>query len=85
MHLKITKHGRFCKQKQPTPYQTHVELKDNSNVSNSVKALHVHWSQLYACKLRGTLIADIHTKVTLVSTTGFASQVSVQFSTVFNK
>ena len=30
MHLKLTKHGRFCKQKQLTPYQTHIESKDNS-------------------------------------------------------
>ena len=22
MHLKLTKHGRFCEQKRPTPYQT---------------------------------------------------------------
>ena len=32
MHLKLAKHGRFCKQKQPTPYQTHDELKDNSSI-----------------------------------------------------
>ena len=31
MHLKLAKHEKFCKQKQPTPYQTHDELKDNSN------------------------------------------------------
>ena len=40
MHLKLTKHGRFCKHKQPTPYQTHVELKDNSIVwTLSMKSL----------------------------------------------
>ena len=32
--LILAPHGRFSKQKQPTPYQTHVELKDNSNVTN---------------------------------------------------
>ena len=31
MHLKLAKQRKFCKQKQPTPYQTHDELNDNSN------------------------------------------------------
>jgi hypothetical protein len=28
---KLTKHGRFCKQNNQLPTQTHVELKDNYN------------------------------------------------------
>ena len=33
MHLKVTKHGRFCKQKNQLPTKTHDELKDNSNIT----------------------------------------------------
>ena len=32
----LTKHGRFCKQKQPTSYQTQFDLKDNSIVFQSL-------------------------------------------------
>ena len=32
MHLKLTKHGRFCKQNNQLPTKTHDELKDNSIV-----------------------------------------------------
>jgi hypothetical protein len=31
-HQKLTKHGRFCKQNNQLPNQSHVELEDNSNV-----------------------------------------------------
>ena len=31
MHLKLTKHGRFCKQNNQLPTKTHDKLKDNSN------------------------------------------------------
>ena len=34
MHTKHTKHGKFCKQNNQLPIKTHVELEDNSNVSN---------------------------------------------------
>ena len=30
MHLKLTKHGRFCKQNNQLPTKSHDELKDNS-------------------------------------------------------
>ena len=30
MHQKLTKHGRFYKQKNQLPTKSHVELKDNS-------------------------------------------------------
>ena len=43
MHLKLTKHGRFCKQKQPTPYQTHDELKYNSNMSQTYQFERTTW------------------------------------------
>ena len=32
MHLKLTKHERFCKQNNQLPTKSHDELKDNSNV-----------------------------------------------------
>ena len=32
MHLKLTKHGRFCKHNNQLPTKSHVELEDNSNV-----------------------------------------------------
>ena len=31
MHLKLTKHGRFCEQDNQLPTKSHDELKDNSN------------------------------------------------------
>ena len=52
MHLKLTKHGRFCKQKQLSPYQTHVELKDNSNVDNLKLSLHNLIHNLHNSKLK---------------------------------
>jgi hypothetical protein len=33
MHQKLTKHGRFCEQNNHLPTKSHVELKDNSNVT----------------------------------------------------
>ena len=32
MHQKLTKHGRFCKQKNQLPTKSHDELEDNSNM-----------------------------------------------------
>ena len=32
MHLKLTKHGRFCKQNNQLPTESNNELKDNSNM-----------------------------------------------------
>ena len=34
MHLKLNKHGRFCKQNNQLPTRIHDELKDNSNKVN---------------------------------------------------
>jgi hypothetical protein len=39
MHHKLTKHGRFCKQDNQLPTKTHVELKDNSNLRDSLQLL----------------------------------------------
>jgi hypothetical protein len=36
MHHKLTKHGRFCKQNNQLPTETHVELKDNSNINHLI-------------------------------------------------
>jgi hypothetical protein len=33
MHQKLPKHGRFCKQNNQLPAKSHVELKDEINVS----------------------------------------------------
>ena len=36
MHLKLTKHGRFCKQNNQLPTKSHDELEDNSILSQIV-------------------------------------------------
>ena len=51
MHLKLTKHGRFCKQNNQLPTKSHDELKDNSNVSKSTP-LHVVIFQFVFINLR---------------------------------
>ena len=37
MHLKFTKHGRFCKQNNQLPCKSHDELEDDTNISNNLK------------------------------------------------
>ena len=39
MHLKLTTHGRFCKQNNQLPTKSHDELEDNSNERDFVTHL----------------------------------------------
>ena len=47
MHLKLTKHGRFCQQNNQLPTKSHDELKDNSITQmvseKTILAQHLSW------------------------------------------
>ena len=40
MHLKLTKHGRFCKQNDQLPTKSHDELEDNSIIPITFEIVH---------------------------------------------
>ena len=51
MHHKLTKHGRFCKQNNQLPTKTHVELKDNSNITKDSSTTYTSHKLCYQCTL----------------------------------